>query len=97
MVAPVGSRSWTPTTSHTSCSRAIAASRSVAGPGTTTAFSTSSAYQSASPSQIGRLSIQNGVPGTKASGSTTRRAPSRAASAVSSATRSIVASRSIST
>jgi hypothetical protein len=63
----------------------------------TTAFSASSRNQWASPSQMGVVSIQIGVPGTKTSGKTTSLAPWPAASAVSSATRSIVASRSIST
>jgi hypothetical protein len=97
MVAPCCSRSSTPTTSHTWCSAAIAPSRSAAGPGTTTALSASSPNHSSSSSQIAWVSIQIGVPGTNTSGNTTRSAPSRAAAAVSSATRSMVASRSIST
>ena len=46
---------------------------------------------------MGLVSIQIGVPGTKASGNTTSWAPCWVASAVSSSTRSIVASRSIRT
>jgi len=84
-------------TSQTSLSRAMAPSRSVAGPGTTTAFSASSRNQSSSPSQIGRVSIQIGVPGTKTSGKATSWAPCAAAAAVKAATRSKVAARSIST
>ena len=63
----------------------------------TTALSTSMANHSSSPSQMGRVSIQIGVPGTNTSGNTTSWAPCWAASAVSSSTRSIVASRSIRT
>ena len=51
--------------------------RSVAGLGTTTAWSIRDANQARSPSQIGTVSIQIGVPGTKASGKTTRSAPLR--------------------
>ena len=55
---------------------AIAASRSAAGPGMTTALlDEACANHSSSPSQIGRVSIQIGVPGTKASGNTTSCAP----------------------
>ena len=75
-------------------SRAIAPSLAVTGPGTTTACSTRRAYHWPSPSQIGTLSIHNGVPGTNASGNTTSSAPSPAASATSSSTRARVASRS---
>jgi hypothetical protein len=75
----------------------MAASRSVAGLPITTALAASSPNQSSSPSQIGCVSIQIGVPGTNTSGNTTSCAPSRTASAVSPATRSMVASRSIST
>jgi hypothetical protein len=67
------------------------------GLGITTALSARSANQSSSPSHIGRVSIQIGVPGTYTSGNTTGSAPSRAAAAVSSQTRSMVASRFIST
>ena len=73
------------------------ASRSAAGLGMTTALSMSMPNHVSSPSQIGLVSIQIGVPGTKASGSTTSCAPAPAASAVSSSTRSIVASRFIRT
>ena len=41
----------------------------------TTALSTSMANHSSSPSQIGLVSIQIGVPGTNASGNTTTCAP----------------------
>jgi hypothetical protein len=75
----------------------MAPRRSLAGPGTTTALLASSPNQSSSPSQITWVSIQIGVPGTNTSGNTTSWAPSRAAAAVSAATRSMVASRSIST
>ena len=84
-------------TSQTPWSRAISPSCSVAGPGTTTAFSASSRNQSSSPSQIGRVSIQIGVPGTNTSGKATSCAPWTAASAVSSRTRSMVAAWSMST
>ena len=79
--------------SHTPCSRAVAPRRSVAGPGIDDRVVGEQANHWSSPSQIGRVSIQIGVPGTNASGNTTSWAPCAAAAAVSSATRSIVASR----
>jgi hypothetical protein len=75
----------------------MAARRSLAGPPITTAFRASRPNHSSSPTQIGWVSIQSGVPGTNTSGNTTSCAPSRAAEAVSVATRSMVASRSIRT
>ncbi|HLI38635.1 MAG TPA: hypothetical protein VKV80_15030 [Streptosporangiaceae bacterium] len=60
-------------------------------------MSASRANQSSSPSQIGCVSVQIGVPGTNTSGNTTSSAPGPAASAVSPATRPMVASRFIST
>ena len=84
-------------TSQTWCSAAMAARRSLSGPGTATAFSARRANQSSSPSQIGRVSIQIGVPGMNTSGNTTKSAAWAAAAAVSAATRSMVAARSIST
>ncbi len=67
------------------------------GPGTTTAWSTSLANHASSPSQIGTLSIQIGVPGTNASGNTINSAPAAADSSISASTLRVVASRSIST
>ena len=67
------------------------------GPGTTTAWSTSRANHSSSPSQIGRESIQIGVPGMKASGNTTIPAPSAAARPSRSTALATQASWSIST
>ncbi|HEX5290437.1 MAG TPA: hypothetical protein VFX25_16370 [Streptosporangiaceae bacterium] len=69
----------------------------MARPPITTAFRASRPNHSSSPSQIGWVSTQSGVPGTNTSGNTTSCAPSRAAEAVSAASQSMVASRSIRT
>ena len=65
--------------------------------GTITACSASMANHCASPSQMGGPSIQIGVPGTNASGNTTRSAPRTSGPARISSTRASVASRSMST
>ena len=75
----------------------MAPSRSVVSLGTTTAWSASMANHCSSPSQIGLESIQIGVPGTKASGNTTRSAARTALSDSNASTLSSVAARSIST
>ena len=52
------------------------------GPGTTTAWAASIANHCSSPSQIGRESIQIGVPGMNTSGNTTIWAPCAAAASI---------------
>jgi hypothetical protein len=97
MVLPVASRSLTPITTYAPASLAASPSRRVVSLGTTTAWSANISNQRSSPSQIRAPSIQIGVPGRQASGSTTRSAARTSSVDRSCSTLPSVASRSIST